>query len=307
MVSALSHSTSPNGIALARGYGLAYIFIKKSLETLLRITALSTLDPKDGAPVLAVDLDGTLIKADLLEESIFLYLKKTPWGIFNLLRSLLKSRVKLKHFLVSNVDLQVDLLPYNRKVLDRIKTCKEQGHEIVLASASPVGFVQAVADHLQVFDRVIATEDNNLKGIEKLSALKSLYPNSSISYLGDSNSDIPLWKDLGKAYLVNASSLTIKRLEFAQIPYEIIDDSQKLTLKLIRRSFRYHQWRKTFSFYCRFFSRTRIKSIFGKPRSWPLLHSRARPHPFMSSTISSISKLIAGIRKNAKGLLRQAL
>ncbi|RYZ86973.1 MAG: hypothetical protein EOP04_12770, partial [Proteobacteria bacterium] len=120
---------------------------------------MSTLAPKDGVPVLAVDLDGTLIRADLLEESIFLYLKKKPWGIFGLLRSLLKSRVKLKHFLVNNVDLQADLLPYNKKVLDRIKICKDQGYDIVLASASPVGFVRAVADHLQVFDRVIATED----------------------------------------------------------------------------------------------------------------------------------------------------
>ncbi|RYZ81750.1 MAG: hypothetical protein EOP04_23395, partial [Proteobacteria bacterium] len=212
----------------------------------MRNTALPTLAPKDGVPVLAVDLDGTLIKADLLEESVFLYLKKKPWGIFSLVRSLLKSRVKLKHFLFNNVDLKPDLLPYNKKVLDRIKTCKAQGYEIVLASASPVGFVRAVADHLQIFDRVIATEDNNLKGVEKLAALKGLYPNSPITYLGDSNSDIPLWKDLGKAYLVNASSITKKRLEFAQIPFEIVDDSQKLTLKLIRRSFRYHQWAKNF-------------------------------------------------------------
>lgn len=193
-----------------------------------------------------MDLDGTLIKADLLEEAVFLYLKSKPWGVFRLLRSLARSRVRLKNFLVNNVDLKVELLPYNQKVLERIALAKEAGHQVVLASASPLGFVKAVAEHLGIFDKVIATEDSNLKGLEKLAGLKALYPNSEITYLGDSNSDIPVWKGLGKAYLVNASRITKNRLLFAEIPYEIVDDSQKLSLRLIRKSFRYHQWAKNF-------------------------------------------------------------
>ncbi|RYZ84915.1 MAG: hypothetical protein EOP04_17030 [Proteobacteria bacterium] len=161
--------------------------------------------------VLAVDLDRTLIKADLLEEAIFLYLKKKPWGIFNLIMSLLKSRVDLKKFLVNHVQIKVDLLPYNQKVLDFIDAARSSGATVVLASASPIAFVQAVADHLKVFDKVIATEDNNLKGAHKLDALKALYPNAEISYLGDSGSDLPIWKGLGKAYTVNVSKLTRKK------------------------------------------------------------------------------------------------
>ena len=201
---------------------------------------------RDVTPVLAVDLDGTLIKADLLEESVFLYLKRNPFGIFQLLRSLLMSRVKLKNFLVKNVDLKVELLPYNQKVLDRIAEARREGHQVVLASASPLGFVQAVADHLKLFDKVIATEDSNLKGQQKLAALKALYPDSQITYLGDSMSDIPIWKALGKASLVNASRLTKKSVVYAQIPFEIVDDSKKINLRLIRKSFRAHQWAKNF-------------------------------------------------------------
>lgn len=206
--------------------------------------ALLVLEAKQ--QVLAVDLDRTLIKADLLEEAIFIYLKKRPWGFLSLARSLLKSRVNLKKFLVRNVDIKVDLLPYNSKVIDCIKEARASGHAIVLASASPVIFVQAVADHLGLFDKVIATEDNNLKGVEKLAALRASYPKADIRYIGDSNSDIPIWKGLGKALMVNPSRITRKRVEFAQIPIEIIDDSQHLSLKLITRSFRYHQWAKNF-------------------------------------------------------------
>ncbi|RYZ86442.1 MAG: hypothetical protein EOP04_13865, partial [Proteobacteria bacterium] len=190
--------------------------------------------------VLAVDLDRTLIKADLLEEAIFLYLKKRPWGIFMLIRALLKSRVNLKNYLVNHVDIKVELLPYNNKVIDRIKLEKDSGSVIVLASASPKTFVKAIADHVGLFDNVIATEENNIKGSEKLAALRAEYPNSDISYIGDSVSDIPVWKGLGKALMVNPSRITKKRVELAQIPIEMVDNSRKLTLKLIRRSFRYH-------------------------------------------------------------------
>ncbi|RYZ86351.1 MAG: UbiA family prenyltransferase [Proteobacteria bacterium] len=43
---------------------------------------------------------------------------------------------------------------------------------------------------------------------------------------------------------MNPSRITKKRVELAQIPIEMVDNSRKLTLKLIRRSFRYHQWAK---------------------------------------------------------------
>lgn len=194
--------------------------------------------------VLAVDLDRTLIKADLLEEAIFLYLKKRPWGIFMLIRELLKSRVELKNYLVKQVDIKVELLPYNTKVLDRIKQAKDTGYTVVLASASAKKFVQAVANHIDLFDEVIATEDNNIKGSEKLAALKARYPSAEITYIGDSTSDIPIWKGLGKALMVNPSRITKKRVELAQIPIEMVDNSRRLSLKLIRRSFRYHQWAK---------------------------------------------------------------
>lgn len=194
--------------------------------------------------VLAVDLDHTLIKVDLLEETIFIYLKKRPWAILRLVSALLKSRVKLKHFLVENVELKVDRLPYNDKVLEYINAAKAAGDTIILASASPLKFVLSVQEHLQLFDKVIATEDSNLKGIEKLNALVSLYPDHDIRYLGDSKSDIPLWKALGKAYAVNISSGTRRKLKSANIPIEVVDDSQKFSLALIRKSFRTHQWAK---------------------------------------------------------------
>jgi len=209
-------------------------------------TAVTSSGSVAPSKVLAIDLDHTLIKADFLEESVFLFLKKRPWGVFALLRYLLTSRVNLKNFLASNVHIKVELLPYNTKVIEHIKKAREGGNTIVLASASPLRFVQAVADYLELFDKVVATESTNLKGVDKLNVLRELYPQAQISYIGDSSADIPIWKDLGKAMMVNPSRLTLKRVKLAQIPTDIIDDSRKFSLKIISKAFRYHQWAKNF-------------------------------------------------------------
>ena len=47
-------------------------------------------------PPLFVDLDGTLIKTDLLQESILLLLKKNPWLLFALPAWLLRGKASFK-------------------------------------------------------------------------------------------------------------------------------------------------------------------------------------------------------------------
>lgn len=196
--------------------------------------------------VLAVDLDRTLIKTDMLEEAVFMYLKKRPWALFNVIFALLKGRVHLKNFLASAVTINPQLLPYNEKVLDRIKSARENGYHVVLVSASHASFVKPIADHVGLFDHFIGTKDKNIKGSAKLDTLKSLYPKAKIEYLGDSSADIVLWKGFGTAHTVNASRSSIASLKSANIPVEVIDDTRKLNLKIIRKSLRAHQWVKNF-------------------------------------------------------------
>ncbi len=196
--------------------------------------------------MLAVDLDHTLIRTDLLEESLFIYLKKKPWGIFELVSLRLKGRPDFNNFLADAIKIKVDCLPYSIKVLEQVAKAREAGQTVVLASASPLRFAQAVAEHLDIFDAVIASKDSILKGKVKIEALRSQFPNAEIHYIGDSADDIPIWKDCGKAMMVNPSRRTRKSIEKAKIPIEMIDDSRRINLKVLRRACRYHQWAKNF-------------------------------------------------------------
>jgi len=70
---------------------------------------------------LCVDLDGTLVRTDLLLESIFGLLKK------NILYALLfpfwlfQGKAYFKQQIADRIDLDVSLLPYNQQFLDKLK------------------------------------------------------------------------------------------------------------------------------------------------------------------------------------------
>src|SRR5271166_2763278 len=71
-------------------------------------------------PPLVVDLDGTLVKTDLLLESLFSLLRQKPLCLFALPFWLLKGRAHLKREIASRVQLDVASLPYRTALLEKL-------------------------------------------------------------------------------------------------------------------------------------------------------------------------------------------
>jgi len=125
---------------------------------------------------LVVDLDGTLIRTDLLFESCFLFLRQDPHKFLLLLFWLLQGKSVLKSRLSSRVNIDVSKLPYEPVVVDFIRTEKECGREVILATASSQVYALQVAQHLGLFDAVYSTEmGNNLSAGAKRDLLIAKY------------------------------------------------------------------------------------------------------------------------------------
>src|ERR1700739_1016835 len=113
------------------------------------IVSVTTLSlPTSLLPALIVDLDGTLIKTDLLLESICTLLRQEPLALFALPFWLLKGRAHLKREIAQRVQLDPALLPYRTELLDYLRSEHDKGRSIVLATASDERFATRVADHL---------------------------------------------------------------------------------------------------------------------------------------------------------------
>ncbi len=112
---------------------------------------------KSSSNNLIVDLDHTLIDADLLVKSSIGVLKKSPWLLLNYFLWLSKGKGNLKDQLVKRFEINVTNLPYNQTVIDYILQRKNNGSRVILATASHKNYAFAIAKHLQLFDDVMAT------------------------------------------------------------------------------------------------------------------------------------------------------
>jgi 4-hydroxybenzoate polyprenyltransferase/phosphoserine phosphatase len=193
---------------------------------------------------LVIDLDGTLIKSDLLVESGLNYIKNYPLQPFNGLKWLMRGKAVLKEQLSERVDLDVSSLPYVSEVIDLINREKQQGRKIVLATASHMVYARAVADHLGLFDEVLATEgDVNLSASRKAQRLIDLYGKGGFDYAGNSMDDVVVWNNARSAIVVNPERGVLSRAQkIGNI--SLVIKSASSPVKIFIKALRLHQWAK---------------------------------------------------------------
>jgi 4-hydroxybenzoate polyprenyltransferase len=151
-----------------------------------------------------VDLDGTLIKTDLLLESVCSLLRQEPLALFALPVWLLKGRAHLKRKIAERVELDPALLPYRTEVLDYLRAEHDKGRSIVLATASDAKFARHVADHLKLFDVVLASDGTtNLAAERKRVRLVTQFGEKGFDYIGDEFRDLAVWSSARKAIVVS--------------------------------------------------------------------------------------------------------
>lgn len=190
---------------------------------------------------LICDVDDCLIKTDLLLESWILLIKKSPSAFLFSLLILFKGKLALKKWLAERINIEAHLLPYRPEVIKFIQDRKKQGDILVIASASPWRWVEAVANYLGLFDHIIASENVNTKGAAKLSRIREITGNAPFTYIGDSFADIPIWNASQEAVLVNPSALVRKSVQASQVT--VIEDSKNI-FRGIRKQIRVYQWVK---------------------------------------------------------------
>ncbi len=159
------------------------------------------------SPVLCVDLDGTLIRGNLLWECVLTLLKSRPITLLLLPVWLLSGRAALKRQLAARVRLDPARLPYRRQVLDLLKQEKASGRRIALTTAADRDLAEMIASYLGLFDEVHASDGQlNLKGPNKAAFLAEHYAETGFEYVGDSAADVEVWRNARAAYVVGTEA-----------------------------------------------------------------------------------------------------
>jgi hypothetical protein len=70
---------------------------------------------------LCVDLDGTLLKSDVLYESLLALVRRNPFVLLQLPWWLLRGKAAVKHEIAMRTDLDIAALPYDERVLAMLR------------------------------------------------------------------------------------------------------------------------------------------------------------------------------------------
>ena len=155
---------------------------------------------------LCVDLDGTLIKTDLLWESLVQLLKRDPFYLLVIPFWWARGRAFLKRQLATRVHLDPSALPYNGPFLAFLHAARQKGRRLVLVTASDALMVKPVAEHFGLFDEVLASDGKlNLRGQAKCKVLTARFGERGFDYAGNSTVDLPVWEGAAEAVVVDGS------------------------------------------------------------------------------------------------------
>ena len=192
---------------------------------------------------LVVDLDGTFIKTNSLDETFFDVLRRDPLAFWKVPINFAFGRARLKAFLAGKSSLEVNTWPVRGDFLEYLKQQFDLGRKIVLATAADKRIAEAIAAHYPFISEVIASDGIlNLKGEVKAKRLHERFPEGFI-YAGNSSSDIAVWRAAKGSILVDASKGVMKRVQSFKEPLAIFS-SQRALMSVLRRSLRLHQWAK---------------------------------------------------------------
>lgn len=195
-------------------------------------------------PVLAVDLDGTLLRSNMLYES-FWSAFSTGWSTpLRMLPSFLRGRSHLKHFLSANSAIDVALLPYNQEVIAYVARWRSQGGKTALVTAANGELANRIGEHLGLFDEVIGSEQSlNLKGPIKAQMLRDRYGSGNFAYIGDSPADLAVWPDAAKVIACAPGARLKAELQRTYPDAEIIGHAPRTPAAYVK-AIRVHQWAK---------------------------------------------------------------
>jgi 4-hydroxybenzoate polyprenyltransferase len=157
---------------------------------------------------------------------------------------LLKGKASFKKKISFHVEIDIPSLPFNWELINWLKFQKKLGRKLILCTAADLSIAKAIADYLNLFDDVMASDgQNNLAGKNKAHALVIRFGEKQFDYAGNSSVDLSVWTKSKQGIVINGSRELLRRANLlTEVEYTI--PRHQNNTKTWARTFRIHQWIK---------------------------------------------------------------
>ena len=191
---------------------------------------------------LCLDLDGTLLRSDLLIESALALLARNPLWLLLFPWWLLGGKANLKRQIAGRVVTDASHLPFDTRVVALAQEARAAGRPVILCTASDELLARPIVEHLQ-FDGLLASDGaTNLSGSRKAQALVERYGDKGFDYAGNASVDLHVWKRARQAIVLGPDALARRASAMAEVGLHL--PSPQAGLRTWTKAIRAHQWLK---------------------------------------------------------------
>jgi 4-hydroxybenzoate polyprenyltransferase len=193
---------------------------------------------------LVVDLDGTLLRSDMLLENALWAVAHTPMRLLSGINKLVVGKAQMKEFLAQGFEFEPACLPYDASVLAHLRAEQAIGRQLVLCTATNEAIAKKIAEHLGLFTEVIASDATmNLSSTRKANALVERFGVGGFDYIGNSHDDLAVWEQADQALVANASAAVLGAAK-AHGNVKDVFEAEQVAVKTFLKAIRVHQWVK---------------------------------------------------------------
>jgi 4-hydroxybenzoate polyprenyltransferase/phosphoserine phosphatase len=198
--------------------------------------------PRPG--LLCVDLDGTLVATDTLDECLLCIARRSPQKLLKIPLWLLGGKAQFKERVAEAAAQDLCSLPYRPSVCEYIEARAAEGEEVVLATAANWRIAKQVAGECKFIQNVLASDEKtNLSGERKLTAIRDYAAGRPFDYMGDHVKDLKIWRAARNAIVVGKSARLAAKVAGAENVIQISSGTGGTAREWLRQ-LRVHQWSK---------------------------------------------------------------
>lgn len=196
---------------------------------------------------LIVDLDGTFLKTDSLQELLVANLRKPLLLLRAVMILFFKGKSELKFFLSTNTELPIESWPVNSSVNNFVAQRATKSKVFLVTGANQL-VADKIRDKYPVFDSAVgSTKELNLTSTNKANYLKKEFGPHGFDYIGNSADDIPIWEiSRLKIYANSGSSSLSKFSKYSSVNSkakfdEVLIDTAPSKMEIWLKELRIHQ------------------------------------------------------------------
>jgi phosphoserine phosphatase len=173
---------------------------------------------------LVVDLDATLVKANLVIESFMILLKDRPECLFAVPVWLLLRREFLREEIGRRISLDARFIPYRAELLEYLRGQLAKGRSVVLTTDVDEQLARKVASHLRIFASVMPTDGRCVSSELKRERLVNAFGEKGFDYVANGSGDLAVWCAARKAVLINPSVQLLRMVSRVTEVQDVFED-----------------------------------------------------------------------------------